>query len=198
MGRLVLAGRELTRLAAFTARMNELTEVLKDLNQGRYTRTMVTAPLTDADGEPTRALVANSGKVTYQDHIIRFDNVPLVTPNGDLLVSSLDFEVRSGCNVLIAGPNGCGKSSLFRILGELWPLFGGHLTKPSKAKLFYVPQKPYMTLGTLRDQIIYPDLAERCKENDDLLRKYLVEVPQSIFFSFFFQLVYINVMPSLC
>ncbi|NXC18190.1 ABCD3 protein, partial [Corythaeola cristata] len=68
------------------------------------------------------------------------DHVPLVTPNGDVLIQDLNFEVRSGANVLICGPNGCGKSSLFRVLGELWPLFGGRLTKPVRGKLFYVPQ----------------------------------------------------------
>lgn len=49
-----------------------------------------------------------------------------------------------------------GKSSLFRVIGELWPLNCGTLTKPHKEEILFVPQKPYLVLGTLRDQIIYP------------------------------------------
>jgi len=92
-----------------------------------------------------------------KDNVIKFERVPIVTPNGDVLLETLDLEVSSGTNVLVSGPNGSGKSSLFRILGELWPLQGGILTKPHSSKLFYIPQKPYMPWGTFRDQIIYPD-----------------------------------------
>ncbi|XP_052776507.1 ATP-binding cassette sub-family D member 3-like isoform X1 [Mya arenaria] len=157
IGRIVLAGREMTRLAGFTARITELMQVLDDLNNGKYERTMVTNRNHEDSERPHVDFKPGSGKLVFQDHLIRFDKVPLVTPNGDVLVKELNFEVKSGVNVLVCGPNGSGKSSLFRILGELWPLFGGTLTKPEKGNLFYVPQRPYMTVGTLRDQVIYPD-----------------------------------------
>ncbi|XP_069128323.1 ATP-binding cassette sub-family D member 3-like [Argopecten irradians] len=177
IGRIVLAGREMTRLAGFTSRITELMRVLDDLNKGRYERTMVSEQSNSKD-EKTPTYKAGSGKIVNQDHVIKFEKVPLVTPNGDVLIKELTFEVKGGMNVLVCGPNGCGKSSLFRVLGELWPLFGGTLTKPEKGNLFYVPQRPYMTVGTLRDQVIYPHSREeqlkkgvRDSQLEDILEK---------------------------
>ncbi|CAH1772647.1 unnamed protein product [Owenia fusiformis] len=179
IGRVVLAGRELTRLAGFTARITELIQVLDDLNSGKYTRTMVSENDKPNSIKEKADLKPGSGTVVIKDKIIKFEKVPLVTPNGDILVEELNFEVKSGMNVLVCGPNGCGKSSLFRMVGELWPLFGGTMTKPERGKLFYIPQRPYMTLGSLRDQVIYPDSLEDLKKKkmtDKDLEEYLDKV----------------------
>lgn len=160
VGRIVLAFRDLTRFAGYTTRVNELISVVEDVAKGRYQRTMFQDDQTNqgAAVSEIRTIDCNrlGGKVIEVDGIIEFDHVPICTPSGDVLISSMSFRVVSGMNCLITGPNGCGKSSLFRILGGLWPQFGGKMSKPSQEKMFYVPQKPYLPLGTLRDQITYP------------------------------------------
>jgi len=77
---------------------------------------------------------------------------------------------------MVTGPNGSGKSSLFRIIGELWPLHSGIVYKPRKEDILFVPQRPYLVLGTLRDQIIYPHSRAEMEANnvtDEDLKKLL-------------------------
>lgn len=143
----------------------------------RYQRTMMSE-----DGSSqvkTMDRKSLKGIVKEQDGVIEFKNVPIATPNGDVLVREMSFLVSPGMNCLITGPNGCGKSSLFRILGNLWPVFGGELIKPGRDGMFYVPQKPYLSLGSLRDQVIYPDSLQsmkRKKHTDSTLLDLLEDV----------------------
>merc|ERR1711990_283669 len=120
----------------------------------------------------------NKGKIVISDDL-KFEDVPILSPNGDILVEKMNFEIKPGMHMMIAGPNGCGKSSLFRIMGQLWPLTGGKLHKPSEKDIFYIPQRPYLPNGTLRDQLIYPHTVQDMKRagiDENRLREILREV----------------------
>lgn len=78
------------------------------------------------------------GKITHSDNL-EFINVPIRSPNGDVLVKEMSFKITPGMHLMITGPNGCGKSSLFRIMGQLWPVAGGELKKPELDSIFYIP-----------------------------------------------------------
>lgn len=177
IGRLVVSYKEVQNLAGYTTLINEMDEVLEDLSHGRYERVMVTqeAPGSiEKQGKSSNNKVKHStkgAKIVFSDDII-FEDIPIYSPNGDELISKMNFKIQPGMHLLISGPNGCGKSSLFRILGELWPAKSGTLTKPPVEKIFYIPQRPYLPNGSLRDQVIYPhcisDLKRRGITDDDL------------------------------
>eukprot|EP01083_Nonionella_stella_P283419 964694_1 len=150
VGRIVVSYSNIQKLAGYTTLVSDLQDVLTDLDRGKYVRPFVNPELLLKKG-----LSPGHGVVTLGDEI-KFHELPIVTPNGDILAERVTLTISDGMNLMIVGPNGCGKSSLFRILAGLWPVFGGHMEKPRGSKMFYIPQKPYLTSGTLRDQVIYP------------------------------------------
>jgi ATP-binding cassette, subfamily D (ALD), peroxisomal long-chain fatty acid import protein len=151
-GRLMFSYKEITELAGYTSRVSSLLDVMDEVSSGRFEKNLVSAASTDENS----AVLKGRGTIEESESI-EFTDVPIVSPNGDVLVKKLSFSIKPGDHLLIVGPNGCGKSSLFRILGGLWPVYGGSVKKPSFEDIFYIPQRPYLSRGTLRDQIIYPD-----------------------------------------
>lgn len=151
-GRLMFSYKEITELAGYTSRVASLLEVMDDVSAGQFEKKLVSSASTDENA----AVLQGRGDVEESDEI-EFQEVPIVSPNGDVLVKKLSFRISPSEHLLVVGPNGCGKSSLFRILGGLWPVYGGRVRKPAFEDIFYIPQRPYLSRGTLRDQIIYPD-----------------------------------------
>merc|ERR1719499_1040678 len=127
-----------------------MLEVFEDVEQNRYEK---------AISEANREAIENFEKqqaITKIDKELKFEKVPIVTPNGDVLIRSLDMELEKDMHLIICGPNGCGKSSLFRTIGGLWELHAGTLTRPGLSDMIWIPQNAYLSLGTLKEQIIYP------------------------------------------
>ncbi|KAI5841275.1 ABC transporter transmembrane region 2-domain-containing protein [Tricharina praecox] len=168
-GRVMFSYKEITELAGYTSRVASLLDVIDDIHRGHFEKKLVSSASTTANA----AILSGRGSVT-EGPSIEFTNVPIVSPNGDVLVRALTFHVHPGQHLLIVGPNGCGKSSLFRIMGGLWPVYGGTVVKPPPDDIFYIPQRPYISRGSLRQQIIYPDshldMARRGTTDEDLLR----------------------------
>jgi len=92
------------------------------------------------------------------------ENLTLALPNGSALLQDASFELPKGQATLISGASGSGKSTLFRALAGIWPFGRGHVHVPAGARVLFLPQKPYIPIGTLRDAVKYPD--ERSAASD--------------------------------
>jgi putative ATP-binding cassette transporter len=92
-------------------------------------------------------------------------------PNGQEIVRLKEFSIEPGERVLVTGPSGAGKTSMFRALGGVWPFGSGSIRVPKGASVLVLPQRPYMPLGSLRGALAYPapDDAFSQHEIDDVL-----------------------------
>jgi putative ATP-binding cassette transporter len=85
-------------------------------------------------------------------------------PDGRQLLKGMTVDMKPGVDVLIKGASGSGKSTLLRALAGIWPYVKGELTIPSEDKIMFIPQRPYLPLGTLKESVLYPGTETRTDE----------------------------------
>lgn len=99
-----------------------------------------------------------------QFHVDRFATSEAVSveqmqvnlPDDAVLLQDINFTLQPGRNVLIKGVSGSGKSTLLRALAGIWPFVTGKINLPKTEELMFIPQKPYIPLGSLREALLYP------------------------------------------
>ena len=90
------------------------------------------------------------------------------------IINDLNLSIGEKDRVLVVGPSGCGKTSLLRMISGLWKPNQGEIERPKTGDLLFIPQKPYLLLGSLREQLCYP--TEEGRFSDDQLLSVLQEV----------------------
>ncbi len=112
-----------------------------------------------------------------EDSRLAIEHLSLQIPNHQrTLIQDLSVELPSGKGLLIVGPSGCGKSSLLRAIAGLWNAGTGAIVRPKLDDILFLPQRPYMILGTLRDQLIYPNINISSEISEQELKQVLQQV----------------------
>ena len=150
--RLAAFSASISRLEGFQGRVDEISAQRDDGPQASGSATQIT--------ESNRLLLKG---------------VDLVPPFSDrVLIQDLNLSLEPRQRLLVVGPSGCGKTSFLRLVSGLWPVQGdGEIQRPATGDLLFIPQKPYMLLGSLREQLAYPLESDRFA--DDQFRAVLAE-----------------------
>ncbi|CAG8953082.1 hypothetical protein HYFRA_00003277 [Hymenoscyphus fraxineus] len=177
-GRMMYSIKDLSELAGYTSRVYTLISTLHRVHANAYFPPQGTHAelfsLSDVQGTIQKGFDG-----------VRLENVPIVAPSifprgGEELVESLSLIVHPGEHLLISGPNGAGKSAVARIVAGLWPVYRGLVSRPRSIGtdgIMFLPQRPYLSVGTLRDQVIYPDgeIEMHNKSRRDFELKHILE-----------------------
>ncbi len=156
--RLAAFSASISRLEGFQAKMEEIASQALPLPSAEAA----------AGGDGIEARRGRSDAIV----VLHADLVPPRTNR--CLIHDISLEVGPRQRVLVVGPSGCGKTSFLRMVSGLWPPAAGSIERPPLSELLFIPQKPYMILGSLREQLCYPLQPERF--SDDHLRNVLEEV----------------------
>jgi putative ATP-binding cassette transporter len=97
---------------------------------------------------------------------LSLEDLNLSLPLGKPLLAATTLELRKNEDVLVSGPSGAGKSTFFRALAGIWPYWKGRVRLPKGARLLFLPQKPYLPIGSLKHAVCYPEDANRFSDEE--------------------------------
>jgi vitamin B12/bleomycin/antimicrobial peptide transport system ATP-binding/permease protein len=122
----------------------------------------------DAIFEVQDRATGNGGILVSSNHSpdLALEDLHLSLPDGRILFDGLTARIAPGERLLIRGPSGAGKSTLFRSIAGIWPFGSGTVRVPSTPKRLFLPQKPYLPIGTLREAVSYPEKAGSFSDSD--------------------------------
>jgi len=118
----------------------------------------------NARAEMCNASGVQQSQDTESDLVI--DNVSLNLPNGSPLIAASTATIKPGESWLIRGPSGSGKSTLFRAIAGIWPFGAGRVRMPRNLGGLFLPQRPYLPVGTLSEVVAYPTRGKNFSEED--------------------------------
>ncbi len=171
----------LSQFAAGITRLETFKSALQNASRSSPQLNTSTSLFTNQalDPEQTLPSLPNTSSSTQISLIetpaLALYQVTIYTPKRErALLVNATVEVAKGSSMIILGPSGSGKSSILRVFSGLWRTGEGVVSRPPLTNVFFLPQRPYMILGTLRDQLLYP--VTTCDIKDHQLERVLETV----------------------
>ncbi len=128
----------------------------------------------------TRAPALGITRISHTADSVDLREVTVSLPDGERLVCNIDVSLRPGERWLIAGPTGTGKSTLVRAIAGIWRFGHGSIEVPERARMLFLPQRAYLSIGSLRDALCYPSTSATFDDGE--LREVLDACGLSYFF----------------
>lgn len=154
LGSLTIISTQFEGLSSYLAGIRRLTGLWRELDE--------------FDADEVRVAREAQEHLDETSGVVKLEHLNVITPDASkMLARDLSFELETHHSLIIMGASGTGKSSVLRTIAGLWPSGGGDIERPALPHLMFLPQRPYMVPGSLRDQLRYP-FSDRTMDERDM------------------------------